>query len=426
MRFPACTLTWNGPGRPETKVFWFFFSKKNSFLKPGTKFVDVLQAWQQASALVLSCPGPLRRHPASLLPLAELTLPQCFLGGESQLIAFAAAVPAGMRQKMLFAPLPEIFSGLHGLDAAFRALGRTPPGAGQIIHLRFGSVRDARVLKSVSNVAVLAERAAAPPLTASHHPFASGTSLPAAMQGVFLYGPDGVCPRRAGGEALPRADLSAPFVTADLAAKSSKPAGLDLMSLADFDSEAWAAGAVRAPKSATRGGGILVPWNLAHFGSIVPDLLIRLAILWEPGLKIPPLVLLPFNYLGQTGLLRQLIARLREEAPKAVALLSQMSFARVTNLGGLVPLRKIARAAWVDGNDPEAWWSLARLQASGFDPILIDPSDAPDTNTPCVAAEESIWVESDTRYGKLTFDSRLPALRALPKLLAMSASPARR
>jgi len=369
--------------------------------------LDVLQAWPQASAIILSCPGPLRRHPRSLLKLTELALPQILLGGESQLAAFAAAAPAKTRQRMVFAPLPEMFAGTEGLAAAFRGLGRAPPDPAQVVHLRFGSVRDARVLKGVVNAAVLAERAASPPLTASHHPFASGASLPAAMQGVFLYGPDGACPRRAGGEILPSALLPADHVGADLIPVRADPAGLDLVSLADFDSDAWAAGAVAACRPPPR-DVVLLPWNLAHFGSIVPELLSRLASLWQPGIDLPSLVLLPFNYLGQTGLLRRLVARLCAATPWAAALLQQMFFARVTSQAGVAALRKMGRLAWVDGNDPDSWWTMARLRAGGFEPTLIDPK----------SADEAIWVEADTRYGLLTFEARLPSLRELPALLA--------
>jgi hypothetical protein len=388
--------------------------------------LDVLQAWQQASAVVLSCPGPLRRHPRSVLPLSDLALPQVFLGGESQLAAFAAAAPSRSRQKMLFAPLPEMFSGPEGLDPAFRALGRKPPDPARIVHLRFGSVRDARVLKGVANAAVLAERGSARPLTASHHPFASGDALPAAMRGVFQYGPEGARPWRAGGDILPQADLPPACVTADLATGCPPdPGALDLVSLTDFDSDLWAAGAVHASRPAAR-GAVLLPWNLAHFGSIVPELLIRLATLWQPGTRLPPLVLLPFNYLGQTGLLRQLLARLREANRLAAPLLAQIYFARVTRIGALAPLRKWARAAWVDGNDPESWWTMARFQAIGLDPLLIDPAPAAARDSLRVAADEAIWVEADTRYGRLTFDARLPSLRALPDLLARTAASARR
>ncbi len=383
--------------------------------------MDVLRAWQQASAIVLSCPGPLRRHPKSLLPLTELALPQLFLGGESQLAAFAAAAPARVRPKMVFAPLPEMFSDVSGLHTAFRALGGKAPDPAGILHLRFGSVRDARVLKGVANAAVLAESSAPPPLTASHHPFASGAMLPAIMQGVFLYGQDSPHTRRAGGAILPSARLPAACVDADFAAARPDAAGLDLVSLDDFDSDLWAAGVLRPCTPESR-DCVLLPWNLAHFGSIVPDLLVRLATLWQPGDKLPPVIVLPFNYLGQTGLLRQLIARLRAVLPKDAALLTQISFARVTRLGGLAPLRDCARHAWVDGNDPESWWTVARVRRGGFVPVLIDPGATMLLDIKRIPADEAIWVEADTRYGKLTFDARVPSLRALPALLALTAA----
>jgi hypothetical protein len=280
-------------------------------------------------------------------------------------------------------------------------------------------------LKGVANAAVLAEHHANLPLTASHHPFASGATLPAAMQGVLVYGQDGARPRRAGGGVLPRVVLPPAYHGADLTGARPAAGGLDVVSLQDFDSDLWAAGALDPCRPAPR-NAVLLPWNLAHFGSIVPDLLIRLATLWQPGMRLPPLVLLPFNYLGQTGLLRQLVARLRDTTMQASPLLAQVHFARVTRLGGLAPLRKIGGLAWVDGNDPESWWTMARLRDCGFAPILIDPAAAGRAAAGRVAADEAVWVEADTRYGHLTFEAKLPSLRALPGLLAVTASASRR
>ena len=69
----------------------------------------LLRAWSDAPAFLLSCPGPLRRHHAALHPISQLTLPQCLLGGEAQLHAFAAGATE-LRSRMFFAPLPEMFA----------------------------------------------------------------------------------------------------------------------------------------------------------------------------------------------------------------------------------------------------------------------------------------------------------------------------
>ncbi len=394
--------------------------------------MDVLRDWQDAPALVLSCPGPMRRHAASLLPLDKAALPQVFLGGESQLLAFAASVPH-LTGRMFFAPLPEIFSEPASLHAAWGAAGRAPPEPGHTVHLRFGSVREARILKDAVNAAVIAEASGAPPLTASHHPFASGQILPAAMERLFVYGPRTRRPHPIGKDKLPETDLPGSAVTADLdAAAARKPqrGGLDLVRLAKYDAAAWAAGPVATcdddglPAADTR-PTVLVPWNMAHFGSVVPELLKRLATLRRPDAPIPVIVILPFNYLGLTGIIRTLIADLRAAAASPDALMNDMFIARVTRLPGIAILKNLSRTAWIDGNDPESWWTRARFTASGFDPILIDPGQSPpDPNR--FPADEPIRVEADTRFGPLSLDAKLPALRALPRLLALTAQRPRR
>ena len=405
--------------------------------------MDALPRWENAAGVILSCPGPLRRHGASLLPAAGLALPQVLLGSESQLLAFAAA-SAEATVKLFFAPLPEMFPDARSLRAAWRrAGGQASANGGRLVHLRFGSVRAARVLKGVHNIAVVAEAGGDAPLTASHHPFASGLILPAAFQRLFVYGSAAQRPRAIGGSAVPLTRLPPRAVTADLpprlvqaAAAVSNEAEIDLdfVSLRDFRSVAWAAGPVRPRHAralmaeAGSRSAVLMPWNMDHPGSIVPGLLERLARLHAPE-TTPRIVLLPFNYVGQTGIIRRLIARLREAAHDPDAMLADLFIARVGSLTALAPLRRMAPAAWVDGNDPEHWWTLARLQACGIRPILIDPAGArtgpaggqtgsAPARLPC---DEAVWVEAETRCGTLTFPARTLSLRALPGLLATAA-----
>ncbi len=369
--------------------------------------------------MVLSCPGPVRRHTASLLPLDEAALPQVFLGGESQLLAFAASVP-DMAERLFFAPLPEMFGAPASLHAAWRAAGRTPPDPDRIIHLRFGSVRDARILKHARNAAAVAEARSAPPLTASQHPFASGQMLPAATERLFAYGPHTARPHPIGKHPLPETELPRSAVTADLDAAAARKqartgqSGLDLVRLADYDATAWASGKlpIHAGDSLPTASqhAVLLPWNMAHFGSIVPELLKRLATLCRPDAALPAIILMPFNYLGLTGTIRALIADLRAAAEAPKTLLSEMFLARVTRLTALATLKNLSRTVWIDGNDPEAWWTLARFTASGFDPIVIDPGR--------FLADEPIRIAADTRYGKLSFDAHIPALRTLGALVA--------
>ena len=342
----------------------------------------------------------MRRHHASLVPISQLVLPQCLLGSEAQLLAFAAALPAGLRARCLFAPLPEIFAGADGL----RDAGAVP--AGEVVHLRFGSVRTARVLKGAGNGAVIAESGGQAPLATSGHPFASGRVLPAAMMRVFTYA--GVAaPVRIDGAALPAALLPRSCLDADLKPGrrgKAAGAGLDVASFAGFSSAAWAAGPVAGNMPDDEVPMVLLPWNLDHPGSIVPEVLMRLARLQDPLAPLVRVLVLPFNYLGQTGLIRALIEQVAEAADDTRAL-ANVAVARLTRLASLPRLLALSRVAWVEAGDPEHVWTMARLAAAGVKPRAL------------ADGEDRLWIEAGTRYGTLAFHASVPSLRELAALL---------
>jgi hypothetical protein len=247
-----------------------------------------------------------------------------FLGGESQCLAFAAAHPA-LAQRLFFAPAPEMFSDPIGLQAAWRVAGVKLLSAQDMVHLRFGSVRDSRILKGARNGAVIAESDRAPPITTSHHPFACGRVLPAATQRLFVYGKQTLRPAPAGGAPLPATGLPKACVTADLEAASAQkpasgraPTGIDLVRLAEYEAGAWASGQVAKPAAmlGVLQPIVLLPWNMAHFGSIVPELLRRLATFRRPGAPSLAVLVMPFNDPGLTGMigaLRKAIVQAAEE-----------------------------------------------------------------------------------------------------------------
>ena len=389
----------------------------------------VLGEWQDASAIILSCPGPLRRHRSAVLPTAGLDLPQVLLGSESQLLAFAAQAGAG---RLFFTPFPEMFPGAGSLAAALaKAGGNAGPGA---VHLRFGSVRAARILKGVRNACVLAECRTPPPLTASHHPFASGQVLPAAVSRTFLLCQDAIRPVRIGGGTLPATELPDSLVGVGLPPEAEPPrskgseagSGLEVTSLAQFRSAAWAAGGQRmVPAWPEDGhGAVLLPWNMDHPGSIVPELLERLARLHTRRAPTPRIMLMPFNYIGQTGIIRDLVKRVAAASEPHGALLPLLFLARVRSLTGVAALRRLSRVAWVDGNDPEHWWTLGRLAGCGIATILLaTPANQADGLAPAArfAADETMWVEANTRCGTLVCQAVLPSLRRLPLLLGLTA-----
>ncbi len=370
-------------------------------LDASDAWAECLHGWEDAAALVLSCPGPLRRHHAASLRISQLKLPQCLLGSEAQLYAFAAALPRRLAARCQFAPLPEMF-----------ASSRDVLPAGRIEHVRFGSVRTARVLKGAGNSAVVAEVFQPPPLATSGHPFASGRHLPAAMQRMFCYAPLQAPPCLVDDAPVPAVVLPAACLDADLKGSRRKPsaAGLDLVSFASFSSGAWAEGPVSGGVAGREGLGgagarvLLLPWNLDNPGSIVPEILVRLARLQSPRAPRVKILVMPFNYLGQTGIIRRLI-KLVSEAAGDAAVLDHLALGRLTHLAGLPLLRSIGTIAWIESGDPEHGWSLARLAAAGFSPVVL----------PC--GEERIWVEAQTRYGTLAFHAAVPSLRELRALI---------
>ena len=389
----------------------------------------MLRAWGDAPLFLLSCPGPLRRHHAALQPISQLSLPQCLLGGEAQLLTFAAAFPE-LAARSWFVPLPEMFGNAHSM-AHLRQVTGLAPSDGRAAHFRFGGTRSARVLKEGRNGLVLAEQHRVPAVTASRHPYADGLTVPAAFRRLFTCGPVAALPVSFGGAALPATELAADMVAADLAETPAAEDGLEIVSLAEFRSNAFAAGPVRggsadlraAVKAARRDQApfVLVPWNLDHPGSTVPALVERTLHLQSPAHPAVRLLLLPFNYPGQTGLIRRLIRLVRDYVPFGPEHLPQTFVGRVSHLGALPALRGLARAAWVDGNDPEHDWTARRLAACGFAPLLLAADTAPPPEGVArIPADEALTVDAETRFGLLSFHTHLPSLRALRQLLPLT------
>jgi hypothetical protein len=252
---------------------------------------------------------------------------------------------------------------------------------------------------------------------------------------VYTTGPLANVPMSFGGAALPVLDLP-DLVSADLARElelspSEAENGLEITSLAEFRSNAFAVGLVRtlspdlrhALAAAARDSApfVLVPWNLDHPGSVVPALVARTLQLQHPDSPAVRLLIVPFNYAGPAGLIRRLIRMLRETLPNGSAHLQGTFIGRLNRLSALPALRQHARVAWVDGNDPEHDWTCRRLAACGFTPLLLAAARTPPPpGVASVLADEALTVDAETRFGVLSFRTHLPSLRALRDVLPMT------
>lgn len=368
-------------------------------------------------------------------PISQLRLPQVLLGGEAQLLAFVAA-STELASHMFFTPMPEMFFSPESERAMWAQTG-LPAVGGAAVHLRFGGTRNARLLRTMRNGIVLAEDHVAPPITASRHPFASGLVLPAGMRRVLAYDRTVARPSSITGSALPFTPMTPETVGADLvqnrrrgakAMRDEAQLGLEVVSLAEFHSGAWAAGPVRGESKhlqaavAARDGApfVLVPWNLNHFGSTVPALVERTLSLQSPARPAVRLLLMPYNYPGQTGLIRRVVRQVRK-MENGAAELAGLFVGRLSSLAALPALRRLAQVAWVDGNDPEHGWTYRRLAACGIAPVLLAAgTDRLRRDAARVAADDVLTITTDTRFGLLHFDARLPSLRALRDLLLVT------
>jgi len=198
----------------------------------------------------------------------------------------------------------------------------------------------------------------------------------------------------------------------------------ELVSLAEFRSANFAAGPVRPASAQIKAAAgatpfVLVPWNMDNPGSAVPALVERALRLRAADNAALRLVIYPFNYPGQTGLIRRLIRRAREASEEGAAALANIYLARAAGAGAIAGLRQLAPLAWVDGNDPEYRWTALRLKAAGFSPILLS-ARVESLGVAAIEADDSIMLEAETRFGDLHFPLRLPSLRGLRQLLEMT------
>ncbi len=422
--------------------------------------------------IIASAPLSIEAYGASILPAAQYRLDQRLLGFEAQLNAFSHILDRD-GQTLNLAPLPEMLPpgappvGTHARSdwssnqsTAGQRAGDAPRLAP--IHLRFGPVRYARVIKGARNVAILADDPVTPSTEDTADLPGSDICLPATFSAVFAYDTRRAGPIEAGfgadrhkltAQPLPpechHADLDAEAQAGRPAPLPVRPTpyvfpGLTVCSLAEYRRVTWEqAGGLADPSHAYDwrralathppapnhpAGFILLPWNLANPASIVPDLVKKLLV-WEAGAApLCRIVLYPFN---TTPLGRHTIETLVTDLQARDDIrpgLSNLFVAKLHALRHAFDLPKICPLAWIEAQDPESAWTARRLAYLGLQSILLR-DQAPSAGA-AIACDQRLAIHRSDCFGPRTYEVRTLSPRRLSQLLAQSdaartAAPAR-
>lgn len=385
--------------------------------------------------VLVSTPTTRLDFAACVLPMAQHRPFQALFGYEGQIAAMAAGLAAAGIDCALL-PAPEMF----GHPAALAAIRARLGADHKLVHLRFGATNAARLLKAATNLFVAGDDAALPPIDLGWHPFGGGDRLPPQMAGVLVYGPRHRPLADLSGALLPTTTLPPAAASADLdlAAQSGATAlaGLKVQSLAEFSRPAWShpasvamADAIEPLRSAHLHAAltgasprrlIALPWNLAHPGGIVADLVVKLVRRRDPSIG---LLLLPFNVAGDAlDAVPQLAGHVRAATDTPEAALGAIFVGRLRMPRSALSLRTIAPTAWVDGSDPEAGWTLRRLERLGIAGILIagglQSSPTPPGARAAFHADAAMQTELHTPFGRQLQRAATVSARRLGALLS--------
>lgn len=346
--------------------------------------------------MVLSFPHARHLQTASFVPPSQAVFNQVLLGAQGQLHALIPHFER-LTPNVFICSVPEIVLTPQSFEPLLSAIGRKSIKENEIVHMRFGPVRYACVMKGTRNKAVIAEHESRDIYSASMSPFAVGDVLPAAFSEAFLLldRPRGL--RRPDGRQLPEHVLGSgvgissarsPQTGGIRAPDQTSLAFLDIVSAGDFDAGLWesrrAKGTIlsapqgfldlieRDPAGSVRPLPILVPWNMSDPGGFAPNLLERFLDEADPLKSGPALALMPFNETFETpAALNAAIARIRRH-PQAEALLERGVFlVGVASAEAFPAFASLFSCFVLDAGDPEFAWSFRRLCSLGLRPAVF-------------------------------------------------------
>lgn len=417
--------------------------------------MDALGQVAEARHLFLSSPCDLGAYDSAVVRMSKHKPYQCLFGYDAQLRIFGKeASRAGF--DISFLPAPELF--YSDISRRYLTKGRSNLAAfpHEPVHLRFGMVRTARVLKRAHNIHVLAADNLQVPTNFGKHPFAGdGRQLPASVSSILAYGPVLNPPNARGGGTPLRITLLPPaFWLADLPGEAdhsdqerygaTQPGSLKIQSFREFSEDDWVKTGpdplsirtldfrrwlIDRQESARDCGDklrrlVVVPWNLSHASSIVPHVLLHLCRRRETADATCQVAVMPYN-ITPAGLNRFVkhIKDCQSILASRPSLASQMFVARFVSLADIWSAIDLFGPAWLDGSDPEWRWNLKRLTALGLPSLLIDvdhdmqrEESLPELHR--VKADVVEIVRVQTGYGEFACSVRTVSSRAMEQLIA--------
>jgi hypothetical protein len=378
---------------------------------------------------ILSTVSPSLKWDSALALVEAYHGEQCLLGWDAQLKAFGAMLER-LGVPCLVTPAPELFFTPTALRVAADSAGISASSFEAAVHIRFGGGRFARILRGMPNFIATAECARTGVLAPGAHPFRGQNTGPHALQAMLdLSGEAGPLMRPDGSEieriAVPRSIVGADVPDLQLTARPLSRAdfdGLEISALAESGGADAAMLQARRLMLEFNTGGlalerklVLLPWNLANPASCVPDVAVNYLRAFAETEHACHLVLMPFNlqreFASQIealigGIKRELAAMLPNPADfqPAKPLPAGLMIGRVSDFSGLATLRRMGAVAWVDGADPEAAWTEARLAACGVPAVSLP------------AGDEKTMTEVRDEFGHRFFEGRTLAARDMALL----------
>ncbi len=172
---------------------------------------------------------------------------------------------------------------------------------------------------------------------------------------------------------------------------------------------------------------IMVPWNLAHPASIIPDLVEKLAHSGGLAATIGRLVLFPYNETTDSaGQITAVIENARQLLHAAPADLRHLFIARLASHRAAATLASLFEIAWLEADAPDRLWTERRLMALGLPTALLatapegEAEATPPHHVPprfVAAADEVRLINADDQFGGRLFSVGTLSARALAALL---------